>query len=184
VKTKQVKDLMLEVSVCKRVGERYTLHQAITALSDPSVESADTKYPMETLLVEDAKGQISGVLTLWDVLAGLEPGYRNIGDLTSISYSGLTPEVLTVIRDAYGLWQKPLAELCRKAARVQVSSIFQKPFERQYIEQTASLDEAIHRLITNGEAWLLVKDGNQVVGLLRICDVFSEVSVQAQQCEP
>ncbi len=75
---------MLDVSVCKRVSERDTLHQAITALSDPSMESADTKYPMETLLVEDAKEQISGVLTLWDILAGLEPGYRNIGAFTRI----------------------------------------------------------------------------------------------------
>jgi len=183
VKEMQVSDLMLDVSVCRSIGEQDTVYQAIKELSDAASEFAGTKYPLDMLLVKDSEEQVLGILTLNDLLAGLEPGYTNLGDLSRISFSGLTPEVLTMLRESYGLWQKPLSELCQKASRVRIAAVFEKPLERQFIRKSAPLNEAIHRLIINDEAWLLAEEKDRIVGLLRICDVFSEVSARAKQCK-
>jgi hypothetical protein len=179
----QVKEIMLDVSACPSVNEEDSLLHAIKTLSEAASESANTRYPLQTLLVKDSQGLIVGELTFGQILTGLEPGYRNLGDLSRISYSGLTPEVLTMIRDTYGLWQRPLAELCEKSSRVKIAGILDRAPKRQFIDVSMTLNEATHRLITIEKDALLVMDEDRVVGLLRICDVFTAVGKQAERCD-
>ena len=82
----------------------------------------------------------------------------------------------------YGLWQKPLEDLCRKAAEIHVKDIMSKPTPGEFIEEDASLDEAIHLLVMGRYLSLIVKKDNIISGILRMSDVFKEICDKVKTC--
>jgi CBS domain containing-hemolysin-like protein len=52
----------------------------------------------------------------------------------------------------------------------------------EHIEAEATLDEAIHQLVVGGYQSLLVRRGVDIVGLLRLTDVFAAVSDTIKSC--
>jgi CBS domain containing-hemolysin-like protein len=54
--------------------------------------------------------------------------------------------------------------------------------EGEYVSQEASLDEAIHQLVLGQHQSLLVTEGNEIVGILRLTDVFAAVFHVMKQC--
>jgi CBS domain-containing protein len=47
----------------------------------------------------------------------------------------------------------------------------------------ATLDQAIHQLVVGHHQSLLVtKDGKEIVGILRLTDVFQEISERIKEC--
>jgi CBS domain containing-hemolysin-like protein len=81
------------------------------------------------------------------------------------------------------LWNKPMNDICRKAAELKVESFMQAPTEGEYIDEGASLDNAIHQLIMGKHLSLLVTSGNDIVGILRLIDVFKAVVENIKSCE-
>lgn len=59
------------------------------------------------------------------------------------------------------------------------------PTEDEYIDEDASLDEAIHQLVMGNRQSLLVKEGRgkDVAGVLRLTDVFAHVFQMMKQCQ-
>ena len=49
------------------------------------------------------------------------------------------------------------------------------PTEGEYIEENTSLDAAIHQLVMGARQSLLVTREEEIVGILRLTDVFGEV---------
>ena len=50
------------------------------------------------------------------------------------------------------------------------------PVEGEYIAEDTSIDEAIHRLVVRHHQSLLETRGGDIVGILRLTDVFSLVT--------
>jgi predicted transcriptional regulator len=50
------------------------------------------------------------------------------------------------------------------------------------VDESASLDEAIHQLVMGRHQSILVLDQNKIVGILRLTDVFETVSNIIRQC--
>ena len=57
------------------------------------------------------------------------------------------------------------------------------PTEGEYIDRNATLDEAIHQLVMGSHQSLLVTDGKDIVGILKLTDVFEEVSDAVAACK-
>jgi CBS domain-containing protein len=57
------------------------------------------------------------------------------------------------------------------------------PVEGEYINEDASLDEAINQLVMGRHQSLLVMKGDKVVGILRKTDVFMEIIRVMKTCE-
>jgi CBS-domain-containing membrane protein len=58
------------------------------------------------------------------------------------------------------------------------------PSAGEYIQQDASLDIAIHQLIVGCHQSLLVKDDRgEIVGILRLTDVFAAVFHKLKECK-
>jgi predicted transcriptional regulator len=57
------------------------------------------------------------------------------------------------------------------------------PEPRVYIEENATLDEAVHRLIVCSYQSLLVNRGKKVVGILRLSDVFTKICDTIKSCK-
>jgi len=57
------------------------------------------------------------------------------------------------------------------------------PTEGEYVEEDASLDEAIHQLVMGHHQSLLVTKGKEIIEILRLTDIFNEICQTIKTCE-
>jgi CBS domain-containing protein len=172
VKLIKVKDIMIPLSEYATAPEDATLHEVIMALEKAQKEFDKTKDRHRAVLVYDKHHRIVGKISQLDVLRALEPNYTEIGHPESLSRFGFSLKFLRSILEHNYLWDKPLNNICRKAAELKASTFMYSISEGEYVEANTPLDEAIHQLVVGHHQSLLVTRGNDIVGVLRICDVF------------
>jgi predicted transcriptional regulator len=56
-----------------------------------------------------------------------------------------------------------------------VKKFMHSPTEGEYVEEDATLDVAIHRLVMGHHQSLLVTRGEKIVGIIKLTDVFAEI---------
>jgi predicted transcriptional regulator len=83
----------------------------------------------------------------------------------------------------HNLWAGPMDNICRKAFDIKVKDIMYTLAAGEYVEQGSSLGQAIHQLVIGYHQSLLVTNGKEVIGILRLTDVFSEIAKVIKQCE-
>jgi predicted transcriptional regulator len=66
-------------------------------------------------------------------------------------------------------------DLCKSAVKLKVGDIMYTPSEGEYIKEDDSMDEAVHRLYVGQHQSLLVTRDGDIVGILRLTDVFATV---------
>jgi predicted transcriptional regulator len=76
----------------------------------------------------------------------------------------------------------PLKDLYVRTAGLKVEDFMQSPTEGEYVEQDASLDIAVHQLVLGNHLALLVTKAREIVGILRLTDVFGAVSSDMKEC--
>ena len=81
------------------------------------------------------------------------------------------------------LWSEPLAFICNRATELNVRDFMEVPTDCVYIDENATLDEAIHQLVTCRYQSLLVTRKEKVVGILRLSDVFTKVCDKIKTCQ-
>jgi CBS domain containing-hemolysin-like protein len=57
------------------------------------------------------------------------------------------------------------------------------PTEGEIIAETATLDEAIHQFVIGHHQSLLVTRGEDIIGILRLTDVFTAVFHMMKECK-
>ena len=178
----QVKELMVPLGDYATVQEDATLYEAVLALEAAQQSVVPGREKHCAILVRDAGGRVIGKLSRWSILKGIEPRYKHIEDLTETSRFGFSPEFLRSMLSEYGLFRTALEDLCRKAAEMNVKEMMQTPAEGEFVEETATLDQAIHQLVMGHLASLLVTRGGEIVGILRLSDVFAEICERVKAC--
>ena len=178
----KVRDLMVPLEDYATVGENDTLYEAVIALEEAREKYDRRRYAHRAVLVLDKNRKVVGKLSQNDVIRSLEPRYDRIGDVGRISHWQLSPEFIkSMVRDM-GLWRNPLEDICRRAAEIHVKDIMYKPAEGEYLDIEASLPEALHLLVIGHHQSLLVTQHGEVVGILRLTDVFMEVTKAIKTC--
>jgi CBS domain-containing protein len=187
MKTIAVKDLMVPLDEYATVAEDATLFEAILALehAQEMLDRSRYLYLHRAVLVYDKTRKIVGKVSQLDALRALEPKYKDIGDMGRMSRAGFSPRFLKTIMKQESLWDKPLRDICTKGASLKVKSFMHTPVEGEFIAQEASLDEAIHQLVMGSHQSLLVTLGKEkeIVGVLRLTDVFAQVFQMMKTCE-
>jgi len=185
MKTIGVKDLMVPLEDYVTISEEATLFEAVTALEKARDEIDRTRYQdlHRALLVTDKNNRVVGKISMLDMLKALEPKYTGLGDAGRLSRAGFSAQFLQSMLDNASLWRSPLKDLCSKAAGFKVKNFLYAPTEGEYVEESATLDEAIHLLLMGHHQSLLVSKDKDIVGILRICDVFLEISKTMKTCE-
>lgn len=179
---KTVKDFMVPLSDYATVSEEATLYEAILALEKAQAEFDQTRDRHRAILVYGTGEKIVGKLSQLDVLRALEPQYKEMGLSPGYSRLGLSPAFVRSMMDHWSLWLKPLDDICRKAGAIRVKNIMYAPTEGEYVKEEATLNEAIHQLIMGHHQSLLVTRGGDIVGVLRLTDVFREVCDAIKMC--
>lgn len=186
MKTKIVKDLMIPLSDYATVSEDATLYDAIIALEEAQKKFDQTKYRHRAILIYDKNRHITGKLSQLDILRALEPKYDEIGNRRGISHYGFSKKLLCTLREQFSLFDKPMEEICQKAALLKAKDIMYTPTEREFVSENDSLDVAIHRLVMGYHQALLVTKGDNIkniTGILRKTDVFMEVCEAIKACK-
>jgi hypothetical protein len=62
-----------------------------------------------------------------------------------------------------------------------VKDIMHTLTEREYIEESAPLDEAIHQLIMGHHQSLIVTRGEGITGILKLSDIFREICLMIKE---
>ena len=183
MKTKRVKELMVPLSEYATASQDATLSEAVSALKKAQADFDQTKYRHRAILVYDQNKKIVGKVNLQAVLKGLEPKYDDMLSDEGPSHLGFTRSFQKKIIDHFKLWQDPLDRLCEKAAKVKISSFMAAPKPEEMISAETTLDEAINRLLLSNRQSLLVTEDYNVVGVLRLTDVYEVVAEAILACE-
>jgi predicted transcriptional regulator len=179
----KIKDLMVPRSEYAVIAEDASIFDAVMALEKAQKEYDQSPYLHRGILVEDKSHKIVGKLGQHDVLRALEPRYEEMKtDTPGMMRYGFSKRFLLSLLDTYGLFNKPLEDICRKAGQETVAKYMHRPNEGEYIEESDSLDKAIHLLIVGHHQSLLVSRGDEIVGLLRLTDVFAAVNRKMKEC--
>ena len=185
MKTIYIKDLMVPLDEYATVSEEATLFEAVVALekAQETLDRTRFKYLHRAILVYDKNNNIVGKISQLDVLRALEPKYGEMGDQKSISRFGFSQKFLQSLREQFSLLDRPFDESCRKAAQEKVKKFMHTPTEGEYVQEDATLDVAIHRLVMGHHQSLLVTRGEKIVGIIKLTDVFAEIFQTMKICE-
>ena len=77
--------------------------------------------------------------------------------------------------EQYSILTESFEVVCRKAANVKVSKIMYSPSAGEYLDENATMREAIHQFVMGHHQSLLVTSNNDIIGILRLTDVFKEI---------
>jgi len=183
MQAKTVTNVMVPLSEYATVSEDATLADAVIALEKANAEFDQNRYRHRAILIYDKQNKIVGKLSQNDVIMALETKYKDLGITGSAARFGFSNTFLKSMYEQYRLWDTPLADICTKAARMKVRDVMYTPTEGEYVREDASLSEAIHQLVIGHHQSLLVTRGKNIVGVLRLTDVFKEISQIIKDCQ-
>ncbi|BBO83161.1 hypothetical protein DSCO28_37270 [Desulfosarcina ovata subsp. sediminis] len=190
MKSYQVKSLMVPLSEYATVSETASLIEAVQVLKKAQMAFGQSRYKHRAILVFDGNDCLVGKLSQNDVIEALEPQYKDMKSPVnhgSVHRLGFSDDFVKSTMEQYHLWDKALENLCGKAANLKVKTIMYAPGKGEFVNESTTMDEAIHRLIIGRHHSLLVtadNDAGKIVGVLRLADVFEFISDAMHECVP
>ncbi|MDZ7663729.1 MAG: CBS domain-containing protein [Desulfotignum sp.] len=192
MKNTLVKEIMVPLADYATVDENATMAEAVLALEQARNRFDKEKLKHRAILVSNSQNQVVGRISYLDFLQGLEPKYNEIEELYNTINRKLgsryhlaadySPERFQAQIQKYNLWEKPLHNLCGKAAACLAKDFMHIPEESDYIREDATLDQAIHQFVLVRTQSLLVKNTRDITGILRLSDVTETIFAMVKQC--
>jgi CBS domain-containing protein len=171
---KHVRDIMTPLEEYTIVSENDTLYNAFMALKKSKENLRPGQHTHRAVLVVDRDNKIVGKLGHLGFLKALEPKYKVMGDLDMISKAGLNTDFISSMMNDYDLWQDELDDVRSRSKNIKMKDVMRLTTEN--IDINASMNEAIHKIVMYQMISILVIENDKVVGLLRLTDVYDEVS--------
>ena len=184
MRTISVRDLMVPVEAYATVSQDATLIEAVLALETAQMALDPSRHKHRAILVLDDNGKVVGKIVMKNILISLEPNYGKTEGMGVLERSGYSPELIKSMLEDKALWAQPLEFVCERATTLKVRDFVEAPSEDEYIDENATLGEAIHQLVVYPYHSLLVTSGDEVVGILRLSDVFTKVCDEIKTCRP
>jgi len=175
VKNYIVKDLMVPISEYATVPEEATLYESVLALEKAQEQFQQSQYSHRAVLILDKNQRVVGKLSQMDFLCALEPSDANLDQIRKFKRFGFTRKAVALQQEEYLKNSPPILDVYSKAAQLKVADYMQRPTEGEYVDENASLDMALHQLTAGSNLSLLVTKDADIVGVLRLADVFAAV---------
>jgi CBS domain-containing protein len=158
---KKVKELMIPLEDYPHIPYWFTLRQAMAIVREASIKFEGSFEP-RAVLVFDEKYQLLGLLTLRDIIKGLEPRFLKETELIKTD-----PSLTVLLGDLSGpnleaQSQKPVSEVM---SPIKVLAEAQDNFVK-----------ALYLMIRADVGLMPVVESGKVIGILRLSDLFNEVS--------
>lgn len=175
MKTIKVKELMVPLIEYAAVPSEATLLEAVLALEKAQISLDPSRHKHRAILVLDESGKVVSKITMKDILLALEPNYGKVEVMGVLERSGYSPDLIRSMLEDKALWVEPLQFFAKRATKLKVDDFILAPSEDEYIDDNATLGEAIQQLVIYPYQSLLVTSGDEVVGILRLSDVFAKI---------
>jgi len=158
---KKVREVMIPLKDYPHIPHWFNLRQAVAIVRESAVKFAGQFEP-RVVLVFNEKYQIVGLLTLRDLLKGLEPGFLKESDLVKAD-----PALAFVMGDLFGPGMKKQAErpVSEVMGPIKVS-----------VGPDDSLAKALFLMIHENVGMMPVIGDNRVLGMVRLTDIFMQIS--------
>jgi CBS domain-containing protein len=158
---KKVKDLMIPLEDYPHIPYWFTLRQAVAVVREATVKFEGAFEP-RAVLVFDEKYQLMGILTLRDMIKGLEPNF-----LQETSLVKMDPNLTVLMGDLSG-------PNMRTASRRPVSEVM-SPIQVT-VNGSAPIAKALYLMIQGNVGLMPVMQAGKVAGMVRLSDLFNEIA--------
>ena len=175
MKTIKVKELMVPLEKYATVPQEATLLEAVLALEKAQMALDPSRHKHRAILVLNESGKVVSKITMKHILIALEPNYGKVEGTGVLERSGYSPDLIRSMLGNNALWTEPLQFFRERATKLKIGDLIHAPSENEYIDENATLGEAIHQMIVNPYLSLLVTSGDEVLGILRLSDVFTKI---------
>jgi len=159
--TKRVKELMIPLEDYPHIPYWFTLRQAMAIVREANIKFEGTFEP-RAVLVFDEKYQLMGILTLRDIIRGLEPRFMQESGLIKSD-----PNLALLMGDLFGPGM-------REASQKPVSEVM-SPIKIT-VQGSDPIAKAIFLMIKEGVGMMPVIQDSKVAGMIRLSDLFKEIS--------
>ena len=170
-----VKDLMVPITEYATVPESATLFEAMQALERAQEQFQQNRYSHRAVLIMDRARKVIGKLSQMDFLYALEPRDPYLEQIRNFKQFGFSRKAVALQQEAYLKTSPPVSDAYARAAGCRVTEYMQRLTEGEYVDENASMDMALHQLTAGSNLSLLVTHGADIVGVLRLADVFAAV---------
>ncbi len=175
MRTITVRELMVPLEQYATVSKEATLREAILALEKAQMTLDPSRHKHRAILVLDESGKVVSKITMKIILMALEPNYGKVEGTGVLERSGYSPDLIRSMLEDNALWTEPLQFFSERATKLKVGELIHPPSQDEYIDENATLGEAIHQMIAYPYLSLLVTSGDEVLGILRLSDVFTKI---------
>ena len=169
------KDLMVPIAEYATVSKGATLLESLLALEKAQEKFQQSRYSHRAVLILDKNKRVIGKLSQMDFLCALEPSDANLEQIRKFSQFGFSRKAVALQQEEYLKNSPPILEVYSTAAKLKVTDLMQRPTEGEYVDENTSVDMALHQLTAGSNLSLLVTRGEDIVGVLRLADVFAAV---------
>jgi DNA-binding response OmpR family regulator len=167
---KKVKDIMTDIEDYSTVSVKTTVKEAIMELFNSLNELVTSSRIRETgqraLLVFDEKKNLSGILSIKDLIKEVRPFYLSVPK-SSMAESVRFSHVMT------SGWDELFTIQLKALADKKVGELTLEP--TPMIDENANLMEVADMLFNTKQTRLIVTSGKKAVGILREQDLFFEI---------
>jgi CBS domain-containing protein len=158
---KKVKDLMIPLEDYPHIPYWFTLRQAMAIVREAAIKFEGSFEP-RAVLVFDEKYQLLGILTLRDIIKGLEPNF-----LKETSLVKMDPSLTVLMGDLLGPQmkensQRPVSEVM---SPIQVT-----------VDGDAPIAKALYLMIKENVGLMPVIQDSKVTGMVRLSELFGEIA--------
>jgi CBS domain-containing protein len=158
---KKVKDLMIPLEDYPHIPYWFTLRQSMAIVREATIKFEGSFEP-RAVLVFDEKYQLMGILTLRDIIKGLEPRFLKETNLIKMD-----PSLTILLGDLFGPQmkensQRPVSEVM---SSIQVT-----------VDGDAPIVKALYLMIKENVGMMPVIQDTKVAGMIRMSDLFGEIA--------
>jgi CBS domain-containing protein len=158
---KRVKELMIPLEDYPHIPYWFTLRQAMAIVREAAIKFEGSFEP-RAVLVFDEKYQLMGMLTLRDIIKGLEPRFMHETALVKSD-----PNLTVLMGDLFGPGM-------REASQKPVSEVM-SPIKIT-VQGSDPIAKALFLMIKEGVGVMPVIQESKVAGMIRLSDLFKEIS--------
>jgi len=159
--TKKVKELMIPLEDYPHIPYWFTLRQAMAIVREAAIKFEGAFEP-RAVLVFDEKYQLMGMLTLRDIVKGLEPRFLQESGLVKMD-----PSLTVLMGDLFG---PGLKEASQKPVSEVMSPI------KVTVGGNDPIAKALFLMIKENVGLMPLIQEQRVVGMIRLSDLFKEIS--------
>jgi CBS domain-containing protein len=158
---KTAKDLMIPLEDYPHIPYWFTLRQAMAIIREASVKYEGSFEP-RAVLVFDEKYQLMGILTLRDIIIGLEPKF-----LQETSLIKMDPSLTVFVGKFFGpkMQEQSHGPVSEVMSPIKVTISAEDP-----------ITKPLYLMVKENVSLIPVLEAGKVAGMLRLADLFAEIS--------